>query len=41
VDRMIEYSIALISESLYEFGILQSKQTWYDVVSLTRDVVAI
>lgn len=41
VDRMIEYSIAFISESLYEFGMLQSKQTWYDVVSLTRDVVAI
>lgn len=41
VDRMIEYSIAICSESLCEFGILQSKQTWYDVVSLKRGIVAI
>ena len=41
VDRMIEYSIAFCSEALLDAGILNFPQTWYDVHSLKRDVVAI
>ena len=41
VDRMIEYSIALCSESLKEHDLLRHSQMWYDVAMLQRDVVAI
>ena len=41
VDRIVEYSIALCSESLKECGILTHSQIWYDVAMLSSDITAI